>query len=374
MAESFEIAAGLLLVLAAMYDLFQSVVLPRPTVTKVEPVRLVIRSLWIGWRWAAGHTHRQARREAQMAAFGPFAVFVMFGVWTLALIAGYALIFDGLGTGFRPAETSFGDALYTSATSFVPLSYGDVVPIGTAARVATVVETGTGIIVGALIITLLFSMYGSFQRREELVVTLDAMAGAPPSGVQILETAADHRIREHLTSTFDAWAGWAAAVLESHLAYPVLVYFRSSHDNEAWLNSFGAVMDASALIVSTVKDESEGAGRLMITIGDHLVDDFAGFFHLDRSGDPYVEREEFDEAVTRLRAAGYVCRGGDAPWEEFAGLRARYASPLNQMAKFLAIVPAPWIGDRSYLPHERSRASAGRNRRHPRSPSDLTGS
>lgn len=346
-----------------MYDLFQSVVLPRPAVTKVEPVRVLIRTVWRGWRWLGTRTHRRARREAQLAAFGPVAVFLMFGVWATAFVAGYALILDGLRTGFHPVTTSFGDSLYASATSFVPLSYGDLVPTAIATRVATVVESGTGIIVGALIITLLFSLYGSFQEREELVITLDAMAGAPPSGLQMLETAAEHHLRDSLRPVFDEWRRWAAAVLETHLAYPVLVYFRSSHDNEAWLNSFAAVMDAAALTVSTVKDESEGSARLMLTVGKHLVDDFAGFFHLERSAEPYIEREEYEHAVARLEAAGFTCQRTGTAWADFAALRSTYARPLNQLSRFLAIDPAPWVGDRSYLPHERARTAARHRRR-----------
>src|SRR5207253_4079937 len=137
----------------------------------------------------------------------------------------------------------------------------------------------------------------SFQRREELVVTLDALAGAPPSGLQMLETAAELDLRPKLASTFDEWRDWMAAVLESHLAYPVLFYFRSSHDNEAWLNSFGAVMDAAALVISSLDGPAAGAAKLTLTIGDHLVEDMVWYFNFPRSDDVGVERSEFDEAL-----------------------------------------------------------------------------
>src|SRR5207302_575608 len=160
-----------------------------------------------------------------------------------------------------------------------------------------------------------------------------------------------------------AWRGWAAVGPESHLAYPGLVYCRSSHDNEAWLNRFGAVMDAAILVMSTVEDESEGPARLMFTVGNHLVEDLSWYFRLRSSAEPYVERQEFDEAVARLRKAGHSRRPQEAAWKEFAELRAKYAFPLNQMAQRLAIVPAQWIGDRSYLPHERSMPGRARRRR-----------
>ena len=140
-------------------------------------------------------------------------------------------------------------------------------------------------------------------------------------------------------------------MLESHLAYPPLLFFRSSHDNEAWVNSFGAVMDAAVLVMSTVADDSEGPARLMYTVGNHLVEDLAWYFQYHRLDDPIVERSEFDQAKERLKVAGYRCRGTEEAWREFARLRSKYASPLNQLARQLAIIPAQWIGDRSYLPH-----------------------
>ena len=142
-------------------------------------------------------------------------------------------------------------------------------------------------------------------------------------------------------------------MLESHLAYPILVYFRSSHDNEAWLNSFGAVMDAATLVLSTVvsEDETEGHARLMFKVGNHLVEDLAWYFRIKNAGIPIVERQEFDDARDRLIKSGFHCRESDAAWSQFAALRSMYASPINELARRMAIMPAKWIGDRSYLPH-----------------------
>jgi hypothetical protein len=167
---------------------------------------------------------------------------------------------------------------------------------------------------------------------------------------------------DELRATFDDWRRWSAAVLESHLAYPILVYFRSSHDNEAWLNSFGAVMDAATLVLSTVvsEDATEGHARLMFKVGNHLVEDLAWYFRFKNARVPIVERQEFDDARERLIKAGYHCREGESAWSEFASLRSMYASPLNQLARRLAIMPAKWIGDRSYLPHARRGPSRSR--------------
>jgi hypothetical protein len=126
------------------------------------------------------------------------------------------------------------------------------------------------------------------------------------------------------------------------------------------LNSFWAVMDAATLVISTVDDEAEGPARLMFTVGNHLVEDLSWYFRLKASEDPLLTRGEFDQAAQRLTSAGHQCRAKGAAWPEFSSMRARYAMQLRQMTERLAITPAPWIGDRSYVPHERARATRQR--------------
>jgi Ion channel len=356
-----EVLTGLLLVVLTAYDLFKSVVLPRPAINKFVLVRQLFFFMWRVWRWVGDRMSQTGRREGWLATFGPIGVLMMFTVWGGAFVLGYALVIDGFRDQMRPVPGDLWESLYFSATTLVPLSYGDYVPIGLIARLFTIAESTTGVIVAALAITLLFSLYESFQRREELVVTLDALAGAPPSGVQILETSAELSMTDQLTKTFDDWRAWTAAVLESHLAYPILFYFRSSHDNEAWLNSFGAVMDAANLVVSTVDGEAAGSAKLTLTIGNHLIEDMAWNFRYTAQHEVGVERSEFDEAVQRLMKAGYKCRDGDAAWKTFSKIRSKYAYALNEMARRFAIIPAQWIGDRSYLPHRSGRG--GRRRR-----------
>ncbi len=354
---------GLVLILIVFYDLFQSVILPRPAVNKVQLARNLVRPMWLIWRWVSQRTSRLDRSESRLAAFAPVALLMLFAVWAVVLVFGYGLIIDGLSDQFHPSPQDLATSVYVSATTLVPLSYGDFVPEGGLARAVIIAESATGVGLAALVITLLFSLYESFREREELVISLDAMAGAPPSGVHILETAAEQGMRAELAGTFNEWRKWSAMVLESHLAYPLLVYFRSSHDNEAWINSFGAVMDAAVLVISTVDDGSEGPARLMFTVGNHLVEDLSWVFRLKNTNDGIVERAEYQLAVERLVKSGYRVHDAEAGWKQFSELRAKYASPLNQMAHWLVVPPAQWIGDRSYLPHRAKRGTHSRRRK-----------
>jgi hypothetical protein len=346
-----EMILGLVLLGGTFYDLFQSVVLPRPSVRKVQLARTVIRPLWRVWKWLLNRGTRIEQSERRLAAFGPISLLTLFLIWALSLVLGYGLVLDGLGDQFRPNLNNFLTSFYVSATTLVPLSYGDFVPEQGLARLVIIAESATGVALAALAITLLFELYGSFRSREEAVVALDALAGAPPSAVQLLETAADKTMDGALKETFDEWRRWSAMVLESHLAYPLLVYFRSSHDNEAWINSFAAVMDAASLVMSSTDSPARGAAKLMFTVGNHLVEDLSWVFRLQVEPNPIIEKAEYQAAIARLRAAGYAIHDGDEAWDKFSHFRSKYASALNLMAQYLLAPPAQWVGDRSYLPH-----------------------
>src|SRR5437868_2438559 len=171
-ARWLEVATGIVLALVAFYDIFKSIVLPRPAINKFIFIRWVFFAAWSLWRLVGDRIQDQGRREGWLATFAPIAAFLMFLVWGVALLLAYSLIFDGLRDEMRPVPADFLESVYFSATTLVPLSYGDFVPEGIVSRIFTVAESATGVAIAALAITLLFSLYDSFQRREELVVQL----------------------------------------------------------------------------------------------------------------------------------------------------------------------------------------------------------
>jgi len=349
--DGVQIALGILLVGTTLYDFFQSVVLPRPAVGRLSVSGSLLRAMWRAWRGMGIHLGRVQTREAFLAAFGPLSVLVLLAVRVSVLIAGYGFILHAIHDQLRPPSASLGNAMYFSGESLLTLGFGDFFADGPVARLLVLLEAATGLGLVAVAISFLFSLFTSFQRREVAVVSLDAIAGAPPSGVQLLEVTADSGPSRQLERIFDEWRQWTAEVLESHLAYPVLSYFRSSHDNEAWLNSFGAVMDAAVLVLTTIEAGPVGPAKQMFKVGAHFVEDLAHNLRWVGDGNPLVEREEYDEACDRLRAAGYGVRRDREAWERFARHRGTYATALTRLTRSLEVVPAPWIGDRSYLPH-----------------------
>jgi len=156
-------------------------------------------------------------------------------------------------------------------------------------------------------------------------------------------------ILDDLPQLFATWQDWTARVLDSHLAYPVLAYFRSSHDNDSWISSLGAVMDASTLVLTTIKDGPKGWAKLSRSVGGHCLEDLVAYFGLQTESEVGVERDEFDEARRRLERAGFVLEDADRSWDSFVRMRQGYAGQVNALARNWATPPAQWIGDRSPL-------------------------
>ncbi len=351
-----EALAGLFLILFVAWDVFNTVALPRPTPSVYRLARNLTRWSWRAWCWQAGRMAGQ-RRERWLGGFAPLLVLVLLVVWVVTLTVGFALLDLALGASFLPPIDDLGTAFYAAGTGLLTIGFGDIVPITLVTRLIVLISAGLGLGTVALVITYLFSLYGSFQRREVLVTTLDARAGAPPSGIALLETCQRAELLSDLPALFGDWERWSAEVLDSHLAYPVLGYFRSSHDNESWLASLGAMLDAAVLVMTTVEGLPRGQAEMLVAIGVHVVEDLSSFFGFPNDGRVAIERDEYDAACRRLEAAGFQLEDPEIGWITFAQIRGRYASRLNELARFWMTPPALWIGDRDHDPHHPSVAA-----------------
>lgn len=276
--------------------------------------------------------------------------------WVVALLIGWGLIFYALRADLRPHHMHMGDAIYFAGTSLLTIGYGDIVPVTFTTRILAIACGASGLGVVAVVISFLFSIFGAFQTREQFVVTLSARAGNPPSGVGLLEVHALLQLQGDLAAIFREAQSWAAAVMETHLAYPTLIYFRSSHDNQSWVGTLGTLLDAAALVTTTIAPEDlpeglRGQASVLLALGQHLTHDFSDYFSfMDRpDGRPGVELSEFTAAVQRLQQAGYRTREPAAAWTQFSQLRSGYGPHLNALARWLEIPPLQWIGDRSLL-------------------------
>jgi hypothetical protein len=356
---------GVLVVVTILFDVFLTVVVPRRAPRTGRLLRLsryIVAGLWVWWRALGIRIASAERREGFLGSFGSLAIMLMLIAWVASLVVGYGLVLDALREQVKPVPETFLSALYFAGTSLLTLGFGDYVATSGSARLVSLAAAATGLGTFAVVITLFFTLYGSFQRREVQVVMLEAGAGAPPSGVTLLETYARAGILNDLARVFQTWQAWAAEVLDSHLAYPVLAYFRSSHDNDSWISSIGAVMDAGTLVLTTIEDGPKGWAKLSRAVGGHLLEDLVQYFELPDEAEVGVERGEFDEARRRLQMAGFRLVDAEQAWADFSRLRTEYAGRVNALARHWATPPAQWIGDRSPLKFPRAHAASPRLR------------
>jgi hypothetical protein len=347
--EPIALALGTVLVVLVFWDLFESIVVPRPTPGWFRIGRYVLRSSWRVVR-AAGRGRDGRPRDTLLGLYAPAVTLVLLGVWLLVMIVGYGLILFGLRGQLRPDPGDLGTATYFAASSVLTLG-GDFVAVGPAARVVVVAAAASGLGVVALVVTFLFSLYGSYQRREVPVVTLQAAAGAPPSAITLLETYARLDLVGRLPDFFAEWERWAAEVLDTHVAYPLLGFFRSSHDNLSWISALGTVLDAASLVMTTTEGVPRGEADLFRRVGSHLVEDITNLGFRSRSTarpDPAanrigVDRAAFDQARARLAAAGYALAPADGAWQAFDAARGEYASRLEAMAYYWATPTNSWL-------------------------------
>ena len=347
MLDGFLIALGLVIALMVMSDVFQSVIVPRPAARTFRPSAWVSRLGWRVWGTGAMRLRDNDLREDALGVFAPLLLVTLLVLWVALLVFAYALIFYGLRAGVR-GIIDFGSALYFSGTSLLTIGFGDIVATNGWARLFSVTAGATGFAVVAVVTTFLYSVLQQFQAREVFVVMLGTRAGSPPSGVTLVETVVRLGIGESIPELLREGQRWMAQLMESHLSYPVLTYFRSSHDYESWVAAIGALLDASTLAITCFDVDTVGEARLTNALGRHLVKDFARYFDLPPSDEVGVERYEFEVAFDRLASAGVpLVADRDRAWELFSEMRSTYAGQLNAMARYWRIPPAQWVGDRS---------------------------
>jgi hypothetical protein len=330
----------------AVADLFQSVIVPRAIGGRYRPSAYLSRYSWRAWRALALRFSDAERREDTLALFAPAYLIGLLAFWVALEIVGYGLLFWALRAGIRPHPGPFA-AIYFAGSSLLTIGYGDYAPAGTLPRLFALIAGASGLGTFAIVTTYLFQTFAAFQRREAFIVSLSERTGAPPSGLEFILRHVKLGLVNDLSPILREAQHWIAEVLETHLAYPILTYFRSSHDDESWIGTLGAILDASTLLITTVELDHRGQALLTARLGSHLVHDFTGFFNLDTTEAVGVERDEFVIAYADLQAAGAPLHPLDDAWAAFSERRAGYAPALDTLARWWRIPPARWIGDRS---------------------------
>ena len=337
---------GFVLLSAALWDAFEVIISPRRVTRRFRLARAFYRSSWWLWSAVGRSISDENRRETYLGIFGPLSLVMLVGVWATAIVAGFAMMHWGLETPLNvaPGIAPFSTYLYMSGTTFFTLGLGDVTPLRAPGRALVVFEAGVGFgFLAAIISYLPAILYQAFSSREVSISLLDARAGSPPTAGELLRRHGND-MRELGQLLYD-WERWSAELLETHLSYPVLAYFRSQHTNQSWLAALTAILDTCALIMAGMNDGPTRQAQLTFAMARHAVADLAQIF--SRSRQPVLAPDRLPAAsLSTLRAmlanAGITVQDGAAD-QKLHDLRQMYEPHVQRLSQYLLMSLPPWF-------------------------------
>jgi hypothetical protein len=338
------IVAAVVLIAVMLIDAFESMLLPRRVRHGYRLARLFYRTGWCVWRRLACQLSAGRWRHALLSIFGPLSLLGLFAVWAVGLITGFALLHWSLGTALswpRDSEPGLVAYCYFSGTTFFTLGYGDVVPTAVLGRLLAVAEAGLGFGFLAIIITYLPVLYQAFSRREIVISLLDARAGSPPSAGEFLRRLANARTWHSVDPLLSEWERWSAELLESHLSFPVLSFYRSQHDNQSWVATLVTILDTSAVLIAGVDGTDGHQARLTFAMARHAAVDLGLVFGMPPL--PVEENRLPSTDLDRMRAAGVKLHEGPGVATALTELRALYEPFVNALANHFQYPLPPFL-------------------------------
>jgi hypothetical protein len=346
------LAASVLLMLVVFVDVFEVMILPRRVRHGFRLARIFYRAAWVVWRKFARLFRVGTWRSAVLSVFGPLSLFALMTVWGAGLIIGFALVHWAMGTRLDMPDGSghtLGAYLYFSGTTFFTLGYGDMVPKGAFGRTLSVAEAGIGFGFLAVVISYLPVLYQAFSHREITISLLDARAGSPPTAGELLRRLAEPHHVASAGPFLVEWEAWAAQLLESHLSFPVLRYYRSQHDNQSWVAALTIMLDTSAVLIAAVDSPDNRQARLTFAMARHAAVDLGLVawtppLHLEVDRLPPAT---FARLWESLKAAGLPMRDAASAERKLAELRALYEPLVNALALSLEFTMPAFIPDRT---------------------------
>jgi Ion channel len=342
---------GFVIICVVLLDAFETVVLPRRVTRTFRLTAWFYRRTWIPWKQIAGRIRTPSRQQSFLGYFGPLSLIMLLAFWAASLIFGFALLQYGIGgheqLGNEPI--TFGRIVYHSGETFFTLGYGDIVPTSSVARALSVLEAGMGFAFLGVVIGYLPVVYASFSRREIQISMLDARAGSPPTASELLVRLAgtsENPVIDQivLDEVLRDWERWAGELLESHISYPVLSFFRSQHSNQSWLGALMTMLDVTSLVMTGIEGIHPGQARLTFAMARHAAVDLAQV--VNARHDPQAAERLTDANFNALRetlaAAGLKLRSNDEARQKLARLRSMYEPYVHSTARNLMVALPPW--------------------------------
>jgi hypothetical protein len=332
--------AGAFILGSTALSVFTALVVPRVTSSRaMRSVALVIGGTM---RKILPRLPTYEVRDRLMSFVGPAAMITLFVLWLGALVLGFGLVI------WWSSGVSLGSALEIAGSSVFTL--GIATSPGSGTKSIEIIAAGVGLLVVALEIGYLPSLYNAFSARETEVTLLATRSGTPAWGPEIL--ARHHMLDniDELSPLYADWERWAAAVSESHANYPALIWFRSPVSTRSWLLGLVAIMDSAALYHAVSPSQAPRQARLCLSMGTNCLRSMAGALQITFDPDPIptagtrLTREEFAYGFERLEEVHFPLeRTQDDAWRHFQGWRVNYESIVDTLTTLIMPPPAPWF-------------------------------
>jgi hypothetical protein len=334
------------LIVIVLWDAFEVVILPRRVTRKFRLARLFYRSTWRPWAWTMRRIASRSRRELYLSFYGPVSLVFLLSVWAAGLISGFAFLHRSLGTAMKMADGSAGmlSYFYFSGSTFFTLGLGDALAEDWLGRTLTILEAGIGLGFLAIVIGYLPVLYQSFSRRELNISLLDARAGSPSTAAEFLRRHFDGGTFIELDAFLRDWEWWAADLLESHLSYPVLAYYRSQHSNQSWLSALTTILDVSALVMVGIDGTPAHQAKFTFAIARHAVVDLAHVFNTTPHAPPQdrLPSSDLERMRVNLRSRGITFQDGADTEERLRVLRRMYEPYVHALSEYLLMTLPDW--------------------------------
>jgi ion channel len=351
----FAITCAILLITLVAQDAFETIVLPRRVTRRIRLARLFYRVSQLGWNAVGRLIRSSSRRDSFRGYVAPLSLLALLVFWAALFIIGYGVLLWGLAVPLTAINQPINltTYLYLSSTTFFTLGLGDVAPVPGLGRFLLVSEAALGFIFLALMITYVPVLYQAFSRRELRISLLDARAGSPGTAVELLRRncagGAGQRTEE-LRLLLRDWEVWCADILESHLSYPILAFYRSQHEQQSWVGALTIILDTCALILTTVNSESPPGGtpvdaaKFTFAMARHAVVDLVQVLNIPPpTGVNRLSSAQFTQLQEILGAEGIRLRERRASEQQLTELRATYEPFVWALAQRIQVSLPPWI-------------------------------
>jgi hypothetical protein len=343
----FTLVAGIVCLVAVLLDAFQTIILPRRATGRFRLTRIFYTLTWRPWVIFANCMRNLRKRETFFSFYGPLSLIFLLVLWAAGLVIGFALIYSAMGSPFNDAgrKTSIRTDLYVSGTTIFTLGLGDVTPLTQQSRELIILEAGTGFGFLAVVMGYFPVLYGAFSRREVSISLLDARAGSPPTTAELMRRYSYEGAQADLSVLLVEWERWSAELLESHISYPLLCYFRSQHTSQSWIGALTAILDTSALLIAGIRGHEARQAQLTFAMARHALVDLSQIFSLTPKKDvpDRLPPELYKQLYESLCQTGVsVCRD-DQSYARLREMRALYEPYAETLSEYLRMPLPPWI-------------------------------